>query len=261
VRFLKIESSAPILKLEHVTKGFGGLLAVDDVSLEVKKNGITGLIGPNGSGKTTLFNLISGSLKPDAGKIFFENSAITGLAPHKIFRRGIYRTFQSPQIIASLTIIENMLLADPSRNGEGLFESIVGRRRWKATEKKLIGVAYEHLRFLELDKYANESPAILSGGQLKLLEIGRALMSNATILLLDEPAAGVAPSLALKIFDFLDHLRNERGVTIFVIEHKVDIVFERVDNVFVLNKGKLLASGTPKDIAANEIVIDAYLGE
>lgn len=229
--------------------------------MDIEKKGIIGLIGPNGSGKTTLFNLISGSLKVDSGSVIFEDSEITGLTPHEVFRRGIYRTFQSPQIIPSLTLLENMLLADPLRNGEGFFQSILERRKWKRVEDKLIERAYEHLRFLSLEKYANESPSILSGGQLKLLEIGRALMSNARILLLDEPAAGVAPSLALKIFDFLDHLRNERGVTIFVIEHKVDIVFERVDKVFVMNKGKLLTSGAPKEIAGNQIVIEAYLGE
>jgi branched-chain amino acid transport system ATP-binding protein len=154
-----------------------------------------------------------------------------------------------------------MLLADPLRSGEGLFESIISMRKWRAREEELIEKAYEHLRFLSIDQYANESPSILSGGQLKLLEIGRALMSDASILLLDEPAAGVAPTLARKIFDFLDHLRNERGVTIFTIEHKVDIVFERAEHVFVMNKGKILFSGTPKEVSGNESVLIAYLGE
>jgi branched-chain amino acid transport system ATP-binding protein len=236
-------------------------LAVDGVSLQVERESVTGLIGPNGSGKTTLFNLIAGLLKADNGKILLGNSDITGLAPHEVFRKGIYRTFQSPQIVPNLSVLENMLLANSLRAGERLFESILRRRTWRSQETKLIEKAYEYLRFLNLDEYANETPSVLSGGQLKLLEIGRAFMSEAPILLLDEPAAGVNPTLARKIFDFLEHLRRERGVTIFVIEHKVDVVFERTDHVFVMNKGRLLFSGTPQEVAANQSVIDAYLGE
>jgi branched-chain amino acid transport system ATP-binding protein len=227
----------------------------------VESKSITGLIGPNGSGKTTLFNIISGALRPNSGKVSFKGSDITGLAPHDVFRKGIYRTFQSPQIIPSLTVLENMLLADPHRSGEGLFESLIKRAKWKAREQELVEKAYFHLKFLNIDQHANESPSILSGGQLKLLEIGRALMSDAQILLLDEPAAGVNPSLARKIFDFLDKLREEYGITIFVIEHKVDIVFERTDKVFVMNKGKLLFAGTPEQVSGSQLVINAYLGE
>ncbi|MDG6907701.1 MAG: ABC transporter ATP-binding protein [Nitrososphaerota archaeon] len=249
------------MKLEKISKSFGGLLALDNVSLEVEKNSITGLIGPNGSGKTTLFNVISGSLKPDSGKILLEDADITGLSPHNVFRKRLYRTFQSPQIAPTLSVLENMLIADPSRAGEGLFDSIFNRRKWKDAEAKMIERAYRHLSFLGIEKYSNDSPSILSGGQLKLLEVGRALMSEASILLLDEPAAGVNPTLAAKIFDFLDHLREEKGVTIFVIEHKVDLVFERVDYAYVMNKGMLFFSGTPEEIGREQSVVDVYLGE
>ena len=246
--------------MEHVSKTFGGLVAVDDVSLEVARESITGLIGPNGSGKTTLFNVVAGSLKPDGGRVLLENSDIAGFSPHDVFRRKLYRTFQSPQIAPTLSVLENMLLADPVRAGEGVFDSIFGRRKWKTAERTMIERAYDHLSFLGIEKYANESPSILSGGQLKLLEVGRALMSEASILLLDEPAAGVNPTLAAKIFDFLEHLRKEKGVTIFVIEHKVDLVFERVDFAYVMNKGKLFFSGTPEEIAKEQSVVDVYLG-
>lgn len=225
------------------------------------KQSITGLIGPNGSGKTTLFNVISGSFKPDRGNVLLDGSDIAGLPPHQVFRRRLYRTFQSPQIAPSLSVIENMLLANLTRVGEGLFESMFRRRKWRQAEEKMIEKAYEHLKFLEIEKYANESPSILSGGQLKLLEVGRALMSEASILLLDEPAAGVNPTLAAKIFDFLEHLRKERGATIFVIEHKVDLVFERVDHAFVMNKGRMFFSGTPEEIAKEQTVVDVFLGE
>ncbi|HZW57711.1 MAG TPA: ABC transporter ATP-binding protein [Nitrososphaerales archaeon] len=251
----------PILRVESLSKSFGGLVAADQITLQIDQGSITGLIGPNGSGKTTLFNLVSGALKPDGGRVLFRNSDITGLRPHQVFKKGVYRTFQSPQIIPRLTLIENMLLADRAQIGEGLFPALFNRRRWKEHEEKAIRRAYEHLKFLDIEKYANESPSILSGGQLKLLEIGRALMSDATMLLLDEPAAGVNPTLAAKIFDLLEHLRRERGVTIFVIEHKVDLVFERVDFAFVLNKGRLFFSGTPEEVSREQSVIDVYLGE
>ena len=249
------------MKLEHVSKSFGGLLAVDNVSLEVAAESITGLIGPNGSGKTTLFNLIAGSFRPDGGRILLSGSDITGFSAHNVFRRGLYRTFQSPQIAPTLTVLENMLIADPSREGEGLWTSLFYRKRWHRAEEEMIERAQDHLAFLGIEQYANDSPTILSGGQLKLLEIGRALMSEAAILLLDEPAAGVNPTLAAKIFDFLDHLRKENGVTIFVIEHKVDLVFERVDSAYVMNKGRLFFSGTPEQIGKEQSVVDVYLGE
>lgn len=243
-----------------MSKSFGGLLAVDDVSLEVQKGSITGLIGPNGSGKTTLFNVIAGSFKPDRGRVLLEDLDIAGMSPHEVFRRSLYRTFQSPQIAQSLSVLENMLLADPGRVGEGLFQSVLFRRKWHFAEEEMIERAYNHLKFLGVEKYANESPSILSGGQLKLLEVGRALMSEASLMLLDEPAAGVNPTLASKIFDLLEHLRKERGCTIFVIEHKVDLVFERVDYAFVMNKGTLFFSGTPEEIAKEQSVVDVYLG-
>lgn len=252
---------APIMSVEDLSKSFGGLVAADHISLAVEQASITGLIGPNGSGKTTLFNMIAGALKPDAGRIRFRDDDITGLSPHQVFRRGVYRTFQSPQIVPRLTLLENMLLADRARVGEDFFSALVARRRWREHEEEAIRRAYGHLKFLEIERYANDSPSILSGGQLKLLEIGRALMSDASMLLLDEPAAGVNPTLAAKIFDLLEHLRRERGVTIFVIEHKVDLVFERVDYAFVLNKGRLFFSGTPDEVSREQSVVDVYLGE
>ena len=250
-----------LLTLEHVSKRFGGVSAVDDVSLEVIKGSLTGLIGPNGSGKTTLFNLISGFHKLDAGRVIFNGTDISGKRPHEIFKAGIYRTFQSPQIVPRLSVAENMLLAGRDQLGEGLFSSFFKRRTWSEQESKLIDKALDYLKFLKLEPFADELPVILSGGQLKLLEVGRALMSDSKILLLDEPAAGVNPSLALDIFELLEHLRSERDATIFVIEHKMDLLLQKVDYVYVMNKGKLFFKGAPKDITQEQSVIDVYLGE
>jgi len=233
---------------------------VDDVSLDVQQGTITALIGPNGSGKTTLFNVISGWYLPDLGDIRLFGSGVVGLAPHQVFGMGLYRTFQSPHILPSLSVLENLLIADRRRIGEGSFDSVFRRGVWRRHEDQIIERAYEYLKLLGLENHANEPPTILSGGQLKLLELGRALMSEARVLLLDEPAAGVNPTLAAKVFDFLEHMRRELGVTLFVIEHKMELVLERVDYVFVMNKGRVFFSGTPDAVREEHSVVDIYLG-
>lgn len=249
-----------ILELKGVSKSFGGLAAVNDLAIDVDDESMCGLIGPNGSGKTTLFNVISGFHKPDSGHVIFRGIDITGLPPHEIFQRGIYRTFQSPQIVPRLSVLENVLLAGRGQAGEGLLLAFLKRKEWRETESRLIERAYENLKFLGIEKAANKSPWTLSGGQLKLLEVARALMSDAELLLLDEPAAGVNPTLAANILDFFEHVRKERGATVFVIEHKMELLLRRVSHVFVMNKGSLLFQGSPKEVAEERSVIEAYLG-
>lgn len=248
------------LELKGISKSFGGLVAVNDLAIDLEDESMCGLIGPNGSGKTTLFNVISGFLKPDKGSVIFNGMNITGLTPHEIFRRGIYRTFQSPQIVSRLSVLENVLLASRGQVGEELLAAFMKRKEWHEKETQLIEKAYENLRFLGIERAANESPGTLSGGQLKLLEVARALMSDAELLLLDEPAAGVNPTLAANILDFLEHVRKDRGATVFVIEHKMELLLSRVSHVFVMNKGRLLFQGSPKEITEEPAVVEAYLG-
>ena len=249
-----------ILHLKGVSKSFGGLAAVNDLAIDVNEGSMCGLIGPNGSGKTTLFNVISGFHKPDRGYVIFKGKDITGLPAHEIFQQGIYRSFQSPQIVPRLSVLENVLLASRGQAGEGLLPAFLKRKEWQETESRFTDRAYENLKFLGMEKAANESPGTLSGGQLKLLEVARALMSDAELLLLDEPAAGVNPTLAANILDLFEHVRKERGATLFIIEHKMDLLLRRVGHVFVMNKGSLLFQGSPREVAKEQSVVEAYLG-
>jgi len=249
-----------LLELKRVSKSFGGLVAVDDLEIDIEGGSMCGLIGPNGSGKTTLFNVISGFLKPDKGSVIFNGKDITGFAPHEVFESGVYRTFQSPQIVPRLSVIENVLMAARDQLGEGLSSAFIKRKEWCEKESQLIERAYGHLKFLGIDKCANASPGALSGGQLKLLEVARALMSDSKLLLLDEPAAGVNPVLAANILDLLEHIRREKGATVFVIEHKMELLLRRVSHVFVMNKGTLLFEGSPQEVAEEPTVVEAYLG-
>ncbi len=171
------------LELKGISKSFGGLVAVNNLEIDLEDESMCGLIGPNGSGKTTLFNVISGFVKPDKGQVVFNGLDITGLRPHEIFQRGIYRTFQSPQIVPRLSVLENVLLAGRGQVGEGLLPAVLKRKQWHEKEAQLIERAYENLRFLNIEKAANESPETLSGGQLKLLEVARALMSDAELVI------------------------------------------------------------------------------
>jgi len=248
-----------MLKVRDVTKSFGGLVALAGVSMDVQRNTLTILIGPNGSGKTTLINLVTGVYKPDRGKILFDGTDITGLPPHEIFRLGVARTFQIPQPFRKLTVLENMLVVYPGNPGEG-FLSALRRSGWRRFEEEAVERAFELLEFLKLDHLWNQEAEKLSGGQMKLLEVGRALMAGARLLIMDEPIAGVNPVLAHEIFKTLRKLRDEKNLTILTIEHRLDIALRYVDYVYVMAAGTMIASGRPEDVVSDRRVIDAYLG-
>ena len=242
-----------------VTKSFGRLRALDDVTLDIEGKKITLLIGPNGSGKTTLVNTISGFYKPEKGTIVYVSQDITGWAPHRIFKSGIARTFQVPSLFWKLTVLENMVTAAKDNQGE-LFSKALLRGSWESREAEAVETAFEFLELLGLVDHWEEPVYGLSGGQMKLLEIGRALMSSGRLLLLDEPIAGVNPTLAHEIFDRLVKLRDELDTTFFIIEHRLDIALEYVDYVSAMANGKVIAHGTPEEVVNNPKVLEAYLG-
>ena len=250
--------SSEILKTKNLVKSFGGLRAVDGVSMDVQERTLTILIGPNGSGKTTLINLITGVYKPDQGRIMFDGRDITGLPPHEIFRLGVARTFQIPQPFRKLTVLENLLVCC-NNPGEG-FISALRRRAWTKFEEEAIERAFKLLKLLNLDHLWDQESWKLSGGQMKLLEIGRALMSDARLLIMDEPVAGVNPTLAHEIFRSLVRLRDELGITIFMVEHRLDIALQYTDEAYVMASGKIISRGRPEEVVMDPQVIEAYLG-
>ncbi len=253
------QESDVILRVEHVRKTFGGLVAVDDVSLSVRRGTLTLLIGPNGSGKSTLLNVISGFYKPDRGRVIFEGKDVTGLPPHELYRMGMARTFQVPQPFYKLTVLENVLLAAPRHPGES-FAAPLSRRRWLGVEEEYVEKAFDILRLVNLIHLWDHPAGMLSGGQMKLLEIARTLMSGAKLLLMDEPIAGVNPTLAHQILRFITRLKKEKGITFFIIEHRLDIAMQYVDYVYAMARGRLIAEGSPEEVVSNPLVIDSYLG-
>ncbi len=248
------------LVTKNLGKYFGGIKAVDDVSLCVKQKTITALIGPNGSGKTTFFNVVSGFYSPDRGEVFFMGKNITNLKPHQIANRGLVRTFQIVRIFRNLSVIENMLVAPKRQYGDSILKTFTKYLKSVKEEKEAFKYANELLDLLQIDHLKNEFAGNLSGGQLKLLSLGMALMRDPEILLLDEPVAGVNPTLANKIFDILINLRDNLNKTFLIIEHNMDVVLDFSDLIYVMNKGQLLAQGTPDEITCHRAVIDAYLG-
>jgi branched-chain amino acid transport system ATP-binding protein len=248
-----------ILSVQNVTKQFGSLRAVDNVSLEIPQQRVSILIGPNGSGKTTLINLVSGLYTPDSGKVWFEGENVTGMPPYKLYARGLARTFQIPALFWKLTVLENLLIADKDNPGEKFSRSLF-RGTWKANEIKATEKAAVILESVGLSKIWDRPTFLLSGGQLKLVEIGRALMSDSKLLLLDEPISGVNPTLAHEIFNRILKLRDELGLTFFIVEHRLDIAMKYVDEMFAMALGKVIANGSPQEVTNNRKVIDAYLG-
>jgi branched-chain amino acid transport system ATP-binding protein len=251
----------PPLRVEHLRKTFGGITAVDDTSFEIEEGKITGLIGPNGAGKSTTFNLITGFLSPDSGSVELYGEDITGMAPYNIADRGMVRTFQIARELSEMTVLENMMLAPKHQQGEALWRSVVpgARAQVKEDEQAVLERAWEMLDFFDIDHLAEEYAGNLSGGQRKLLEMARALMTDPDILLLDEPFAGVNPSLEEKLIEHIHELR-EQGYTFLLVEHDIDLIMENCSRVLVLHQGKLLAEGPPEQIKNDERVIEAYLG-
>ncbi|RZN63153.1 MAG: ABC transporter ATP-binding protein [Thermoproteota archaeon] len=249
-----------ILKTENIVKKFGELKAVNEVSIAVRKRKISLLIGPNGSGKTTLVNVISGYYKPDAGKVYLENRDITGLPPHKIYKLKLVRSFQIPAPFARLSVLENLLVASRDHPGENFFTHLF-RGKWVNYERKLVEKAYDILEMLGMGDIWIRRAEELSAAQLKLLEIGRALMSDADFIILDEPIAGVNPTSAHEIFSHLTELRDKYNKSLLVIEHRLDIALPYADHVFVLNEGRLIYDGNPREVMEDEKVKAVYIGE
>jgi branched-chain amino acid transport system ATP-binding protein len=252
--------TAPLLVVDGISRQFGGVRAVDQASFDVAPGSITGLIGPNGAGKTTAFNLISGFLKVHGGTISFDGQRIDRRPSHVIARSGLVRTFQIPRVLTRMTVLENMLLAATHQPGEilgaALFVPGLVRRR----EREVREQAQAVLELVRLTRLAGDFAGTLSGGQRKLLEFGRALMTRPRMVLLDEPMAGVAPALALQLLEHILELRAERGTTFLLIEHDMEAVMAISDHVIVMDEGRVIARGLPEQIQSDERVIDAYLG-
>jgi len=253
-------SDAP-LQVFDLEKHFGGVVAVDGVSVAIERGTITGLIGPNGAGKSTTFNLITGVLSPDSGRVVFENEDITGLAPHQIAKRGLVRTFQITRELSEMTVLENMLLAFKDQRGESLWRSVTpyARRGVIREERANLDRVWETLELFEIDHLAHEQAGNLSGGQRKLLELSRALLTDPEMLMLDEPMAGVNPSLEKKLLERI-HALKEEGYTFLLVEHDMDVIMENCTHVIVMHQGRILSEGTPEMIQSDERVIEAYLG-
>jgi len=248
-----------ILWTRELSLSFGALRAVDRVSIEVPENRITLIIGPNGSGKTSLINVITGVYRPDSGSVIYDGMDITGMPPHKINEMGIVRTFQIPQPFLRLTVLENLLISDRSLSRVSLVESI-SRKRWVSREVEAGERAFKILKFLNLDRVWDQYAYQLSGGQLKLLELGRALMNGARLIIMDEPIAGILPSLAHTIFEHMRKAVSELGVTILAIEHRLDIALKYVDYVYAMHRGRIIAQGRPEEVIGNPLVVESYLG-
>jgi branched-chain amino acid transport system ATP-binding protein len=255
-----MQDSAPILEVEDVTKAFDGVRAVNRCNLSVRRGTITGLIGPNGAGKTTLFNLITGFLKPTGGRILFRGERIDGLPPHRIFHRGMVRTFQIPRELKTMTVLENLMLVPPGQAGEQIWNPWLFAFRVSRQERRIYEKALEVLEFVDLIHLRDDYAGNLSGGQKKLLELARTLMCDPEMILLDEPGAGVNRVLMRKLVENIETLRREAGITFFVIEHDMDLVTRLCNPVIVMSQGERLAEGSPEEIKQDERVLEAYLG-
>jgi branched-chain amino acid transport system ATP-binding protein len=249
-----------LLRLQGVRKHFGGVRAVDGVTFDLAAGDLVGLIGPNGSGKSTLFNVIGGVLKPDDGTIAFQGERIDGWDPWRVFARGIVRSFQNPRLFRGMTALENVLVPPRNQIGERL-ASAPRPRRWEPQEVALAKDALEVLARNQLEAVRLNWATEISGGQMKLLEVSRTLMAEPKLLLLDEPTAGVAPRLAQEIFERIIALRREHDLTFLIIEHRLEVLLDAVDRVFVMHQGRVLFDGPPAAAIEDPTVIDAYLGE
>ncbi|WP_257298107.1 ABC transporter ATP-binding protein [Haloarchaeobius sp. FL176] len=253
------DDGTDLLEVDSVVKHFGGLVANDGVTFDVEEASITGLIGPNGAGKSTLFNCITGVYTPDDGAVRLDGEPIHGLSPTKVAKRGVGRTFQTPKTFRGMTVRENMAFAAREQTGERALGALFRPGTIREEEGDIQATVDETLEFLKLDHLADEYASGLSGGQRKLLELGRVLMMDPRIILLDEPVAGVNPSLTNELLARLEEL-NDRGRTILFIEHDMDVVMEHCDRVVVMHDGRTLAVGPPEIVQQDERVVEAYLG-
>lgn len=250
-------SGSDLLYTKNLSKFFDGLKALNGVNINVKEGKVTLIIGPNGSGKTTFINTISGFYKADEGHVYYEGVEITNKPPHEIYKNGIVRTFQIPQPLKKLTVLENLLIAKYNP-GEGVFSSLTPG--WKKAEEEMVEKAFDILEFLKIDHLWDNFAFQLSGGQLKLLEMGRAMMADAKLIITDEPVAGVNPVLAEAILDRITELKK-MGYTFLIVEHRLDLVLPYVDYIYVMAAGQVIAEGVEEEIMNNKEVIEVYLGD
>ena len=256
-----MQSDLNILQVNELSKYFGGLAAVSNCSLNIKKGSITGIIGPNGSGKTTLFNLIAGNLKPSEGNVFFCGEDITGVPSYELFSKGLLRTFQIAHEFTNLTVLENLMMVPGNQSGEQLMNALFKNKIVNEEEKKIKLKALEVIKFLNLAHLSNELAGNLSGGQKKLLELGRTMMVDAKIVLLDEVGAGVNRALLKDIGSAILRLNKEKGYTFCMIEHDMDFISRLCDPVIVMSEGSVLFQGSSNEVKNNEQVIESYLGK
>ncbi len=249
-----------MLAVDNIVKRFGGVTAVDGCSLRVETGSITGLIGPNGAGKSTLFNIAAGFIKPDAGTVTLDDRDVTGMPPHRLFHQGLVRTFQIPHEFERMTLRENLMIVPPMQAGENVLNPLFRPWRVAAQERELKARAEDVLEFLNLAHLADELAGRLSGGQKKLLELGRTMMTDARMVLLDEPGAGVNRTLLARLADDIRRLNRERGYTFCIIEHDMDLIASLCDPVVVMAQGKVLTAGTMAEVRRDPRVREAYLG-
>ena len=249
-----------ILQIDGLSKYFGGIAAVSNCTLRVKKGSITGLIGPNGAGKTTLFNTIAGVYSPNSGDLYLEEENINGLKPHELFNKGVLRTFQIAHEFTTLTVLENLMMVPANQYGENLIHAWFNNNLVKKQEEEIRAKAIDVIEFLNLKHLTQELAGNLSGGQKKLLELGRTMMVDSKLVLLDEVGAGVNRTLLNEIIDAIKRLNREKNYTFFVIEHDMDLIEKICDPVIVMSEGSVLFQGTPDEVKNNEQVIESYLG-
>ncbi|WP_440765184.1 ABC transporter ATP-binding protein [Natronorubrum sp. DTA7] len=250
------------LRVENLRKTFGGIVAIDDASFEVEAGTLTGLIGPNGAGKSTTFNCIAGAHTPDSGTVVFQGENITGRRPDQIANKGLVRTFQIARELEEMTVLENLMLAPQRQIGEKLWKSVtpIVRNDVIEQEGELRDRVWDIVDFFEIDHIAHQEAGTLSGGQRKLLEMARAMMTDPEMLLLDEPLAGVNPTLEEKLLERIHDLR-EQGYTFLLVEHDMDVIMENCEHVIVMHQGAVLAEGEPEVVQNDDRVVEAYLGE